>query len=521
MQQRVILVAVFAVALVFSIIMGTAIGEADYQELSVYGVIAMALIYFTVAYRWTWQLILIISYLGFNYIHGFSLESQHLAIVLLTLYSGISIFRGHQRKVTPVFRQCGGGLVVGLCIIWLIYGVVHFVLNMAFPHIVNQFSIGNALKQYFVAFMPSALLVWMLVGPVNFTLNLNWERTMLAVRFMALGLNILIMGYLFMMGFGVSDPTAVGGTDEPIGLVIPVINAIPNIFVLRSLGPGSVLVAFAFLSFSEWKKKQPKWVILGLWVMCGMGVLGSLVSGGRAAVLIAGFYVFVVCVARRRVGIIATGTALAMIGIGLANVFSDWVNHESPLFVSRPLQYVMIDKGEAMDSISSSSEYRTELYIVSIEEWMSDPRLTFIGRSVYAYQDDLMELKRMYGDKEAFIMTNLRAGNCHALLPSVLVQYGGIGAVLYYAIYLAIIRMFWKLYARARHMDPRIRVIAFVSAVGSTVGIIVATLGGGWFSVLYPLTLGILRSAIAVEEDRMKRQEALAEASETLPQPGR
>jgi len=502
--------------------MGTAIGEADYEELSIYGVIALVLIYFTFAYRWTWQLILFISYIGFNYNHGFALESQHLAIVLLLLYSGISLFKGHQTRVTPIFRECGSRLIVGLVSVWIIYGVVHFTGNMAFPHMVNEFSIGNALKQYFVAFIPPLLLLWVLVGPINFTLDTNWERTILLLRFVAIGINVLIMGYLFTQGFGVADPTAVeGGDKEQIGFYIPIINAVPNIFVLRGLGASCVLVAFSFLSFPSWTKTQPKWVVWGLWAMCGLGVLGALISGGRAAILIAGFYVFVVCIARRRVGIIALGTAVSMIGVGVANVFSEWVNHESPLFVSRPLQYVMIDKGNAMDSISHSSEYRTELYKISVEEWMNEPRVMFVGRSVYAYRDDLMQLKIMYGDKEAFLITNLRAGNCHALLPSVLVQYGGIGAILYYAIYLAMIRMFWKLYARAKYLEPRIRIIAFASAVGSTVGIIVATVGGGWFSVLSPLTLGILRSAIANHEKRMVQKKLAEQEAVTLAEPVR
>jgi hypothetical protein len=160
----------------------------------------------------------------------------------------------------------------------------------------------------------------------------------------------------------------------------------------------------------------------------------------------------------------------------------------------------MIDKGHAMESINSSSEYRATLYEDALAEWSSDPRLLLVGRSVYRYMDDLMVLKYMYGDKEAFLITNLRAGNCHALLPSALVQYGLIGAIIYYLVYVAMIGFFWRLYRRSVDMEPTIRVVAFVTAVSSTVGIIIATIGGSWFGIVPVVMLGLLRTAITNEE---------------------
>ena len=49
-------------------------------------------------------------------------------------------------------------------------------------------------------------------------------------------------------------------------------------------------------------------------------------------------------------------------------------------------------------------------------------------------------------------------------------------------------------------MDPTIQVVVFVMAVSSTVGIVIATIGGGWFAIGPVVILGLLRTAISQEE---------------------
>src|SRR5210317_1709113 len=116
MQQKLVLVGVLVVTLVLSIVIGSAVGEGDYVELSIYGVIGLTLCYFTFAYKWTWQLILFILYLGFNYIHGFSIEAGHLAIILLSLYTIVSLFKGGIARPPQLLRQSGGRFLIFLCI---------------------------------------------------------------------------------------------------------------------------------------------------------------------------------------------------------------------------------------------------------------------------------------------------------------------------------------------------------------------------------------------------------------------
>ena len=166
----------------------------------------------------------------------------------------------------------------------------------------------------------------------------------------------------------------------------------------------------------------------------GLGLLGSVVSGGRAAVLLALVYAIIVALIYRRVILIFASMCLVFLVVLFANIFSKFINNDMPIFVARPLQYVMIEKGSSMRSIENSSDYRSTLFIEALKEWKDDSRVFLFGRSVYTAMD-YTEVKKIVGDKESFLMVNINSGTCHALLPSVLIQYGIFGCLLYYLVY--------------------------------------------------------------------------------------
>jgi hypothetical protein len=233
----------------------------------------------------------------------------------------------------------------------------------------------------------------------------------------------------------------------------------------------------------------------------GLGLLGSVVSGGRAAVLLALVYAIIVALIYRRVILIFASMCLVLLVVLFANIFSKFINNDMPIFVARPLQYVMIEKGSSMRSIENSSDYRTTLFIEALKEWKDDSRVFLFGRSVYTAMD-YTEVKRIVGDKESFLMVNINSGTCHALLPSVLIQYGIFGCLLYYLVYCMMFWFFLRSFQVAKRdgYSEELKIISFVLTLSTGLGIITATIGGSWFGAFHILMVILIKSIAARDE---------------------
>jgi O-antigen ligase len=183
--------------------------------------------------------------------------------------------------------------------------------------------------------------------------------------------------------------------------------------------------------------------------------------------------------------ILAFGLILIVVGffVLVANLFSGWVNHNAPLAVARPLQWVMFTKSkEAFGSIENSSLWRRELFQRAITEWQSDPRIFWFGRATYGFGVSDFVAQRIYGGFEAMQTTSLRRGTTHNLVTDLLVTYGLVGCILYYGMILAIIGFLWKVY-RSREVPAATKSLVLVCLVSTTVFLAIASVGGGYYSV--------------------------------------
>jgi O-antigen ligase len=161
----------------------------------------------------------------------------------------------------------------------------------------------------------------------------------------------------------------------------------------------------------------------------------------------------------------------------------------------------MIEKGTAMDSIKNSSDYRSTLFSEALKEWKDEPRVLLFGRSVYTPLD-YTELKRVVGDKESFLMVNINSGTCHALIPSVLIQYGIFGGILYYLVYCGMFWYFFRSYqvAKREGYSEELQIISFVVALSTGLGIITDSIGGSWFGAFHILMVILIKSLAARDE---------------------
>ena len=509
----------FAALLVFisigALFFGSVIGQSRFVDLSIYGLVALLFLYLSFLYKFTWQIVLFLVWSGVNLNFGFRLSSQQYAAAILLIYGIIIFLLGRNPYPNPAFLKRVNGKGLFICSgVLLFYGALSFALNKTLPFDGGSYTTINMLKAYASTFAPVVVLFLAIRMPYTFRVGKNAISTIIWILAIGLVLNFANTIHLFRQGYGGFSIL----TDESgdVGMFyIPLINATLGVFTMRVLAPTAVIFAFAFLCQPGWFKAQTLLLKALVVSVLGLGLLGSVVSGGRAAVLLSLVYAVIIAFLYRRIILIFASMCLVFLVVLFANIFSKFINNDMPIFVARPLQYVMIEKGSSMKSIENSSDYRSSLFYEALKEWRDDSRVFLFGRSVYTPLD-YTEVKKIVGDKESFLMVNINSGTCHALLPSVLIQYGIFGGVLYYLVYCMMFWFFLRSFQIAKRdgYSEELRIISFVLALSTGLGIITATIGGSWFGAFHILMVILIKSIAARDEMEYKAsQEAEEKAS--------
>ena len=499
----------FAALLVFisigALFFGSVIGQSRFVDLSIYGLVALLFLYLSFLYKFTWQIVLFLVWSGVNLNFGFRLSSQQYAAAILLIYGIIIFLLGRNPYPNPAFLKRVNGRGLFICSgVLLFYGALSFALNKTLPFDGGSYTTINMLKAYASTFAPVVVLFLAIRMPYTFRVGKNAISTIIWILAIGLVLNFANTIHLFRQGYGGFSIL----TDESgdVGMFyIPLINATLGVFTMRVLAPTAVIFAFAFLCQPGWFKAQTLLLKALVVSVLGLGLLGSVVSGGRAAVLLSLVYAVIIAFLYRRIILIFASMCLVFLVVLFANIFSKFINNDMPIFVARPLQYVMIEKGSSMKSIENSSDYRSSLFYEALKEWRDDSRVFLFGRSVYTPLD-YTEVKKIVGDKESFLMVNINSGTCHALLPSVLIQYGIFGGVLYYLVYCMMFWYFLRSYQIAKRdgYSEELRIISFVLALSTGLGIITATIGGSWFGAFHILMVILIKSIAARDEMEYK-----------------
>jgi hypothetical protein len=524
MNNKITFVALLVFISIGALFFGSVIGQSRFVDLSLYGLVALFFLYLSFLYKFTWQIVLFLVWSGVNLNYGFRLSSQQYAAAILLVYGIIIFLLRRNPYPNPAFlnRVNGKSLFIWSGVL-LFYGALSFALNKTLPFDGGSYTTINMLKAYSSTFAPVLVLFLALRMPYTFRVGKNAISTIIWILAIGLALNFANTIHLFRQGYGGMSIL----TDESgdVGMFyIPLINATLGIFTMRVLAPTAVIFTFAFLCQPGWFKQQKRFLKLLAPSVLVLGLLGSVASGGRAAVLLAMMYVLIISVLHRRIILIVAAMCLVFLVIVFANLFSKFINNDMPMFVARPLQYVMLEKGSSMDSIINSSDYRSTLYSEALKEWSDDSRVLLFGRSVYTPLD-YTALKGIVGDKESFIMVNLNSGTCHALLPSVLLQYGIFGGSLYYLVYFMIFWFFWQSYRIAKRdgYSEELRIISFVLAISTGLGILTATLGGSFFGAFHIVMILLIKSMAARDEQAYyaaQKEEERATTPQVRPRPG-
>ncbi|MDG2123492.1 MAG: O-antigen ligase family protein [Verrucomicrobiales bacterium] len=476
-------VIIVVIGAVLALTMGLQVGTQDYRTLLIWFAIGGVGLYLLRGYHYSWQLILLVSFLGFSMRPlGFEISSSHISFLFGIGLAVVTLFRptmGGGR----VLLGSGITLIQVICFVWIAYGGLHFLFNHFSPVYPGQWALRNAITRYFIAFSGPCLLLWFTLFPKGIDLGKNWLKVVFYCMAFALGVNVLVR-LVLMFGFGLEMSGDRGQFYAQEGLIyIPMINLIPGVEVLRGLGPLSAGLSYALLTHARWMRKQTIFTRLAVYATFGLGLFGSAFSGGRAALLLAILFIMILSVLRRKFFHISLGIGLAVGLFIFANLSSHWVKYNAPFALSRSLQHLLIDRGgAASSSIDSSTSWRSELFERGIKEWSEDTRIFWTGRATMVFDVGDSNIQKTMGGFEAGIESALRRGATHNMITDVLIQYGLIGIILYLALILAIIRFLVKVRGKVRG-DLDLEVFCNFGLIYYVGMLVYKSVGGSFYSV--------------------------------------
>ena len=492
MNNKIGTISLLVVAFIFALILGSNVAAGDYETLSTYAIIGI-LVYFVVnGWKNVWWFTSLLAFSGVAFTHGFVFRGYHLFGLMVCFASMMAILTGGMSYKPSLIKWTNrhGFLIIPVC--FLIYGVLHFFYNMAFPYSPAEYSVKTTSKAYFSTFISIACAVWLLIGPYGFRLKKNWMNKFLMILFIGLAANIVARGFMFGQGFQSTGPGKVDA--EEYFFYVPVINMQAGVFTLRWLTPLAIGLAFSLLTLPGWYQRQSRLIKWLTFAIIFLSPVGAVLSGGRASILFCFAVVTVIALMRRKTTVVFSGFTGILLLIGLINLFSNVINENAPLNIARSVQFVMIEKGDAYGSISGSQDVRNLGIEAGLEAWKESPRTLLSGRSVLFVSPEEISYMRNTVGEAGFADLAARTGATHNLVSDLLLQYGLIGLVLYYGAFLSLI-----LYVRSVSKKLPSEMLAskaicdFMKAYLPLL-LIYDSLGGGWVPVYVPLLLGIVRA---------------------------
>ncbi len=504
MNSRIIPIIILVLVLVVAIYIGSLIGTEDYGSISMYFLLLCVIWFVVTGWKMTWQIVAIFSFSGIAMYQGFNIQGNHLFALMVVFGSFIGLYRRQNMTIPMVFRLAKLQQMKFFVCILLVYGAIHAVYNYMYPINELEYSVNNAMKAYFAVFASFVLMLWLASGPFAFVLGKTWIRSLCLIIGLSLIVNVIYMGSMIMLGYGEEHEYASHFENDIFSKFnIPILNIYLSPFNLRILSWQAIFMSLLFL-LNRNLYKSLSILSRGILLICiPLSIFGAVLSAGRVALILCILFAFIALLKNGRMNLILSGMVFGLIFVIAINLFSSVIN-KAPTLVSRPFQLMMIDKGRAYQSITGSSETRDKAAEAGLIEWNSNDRIFWFGRSVYKHlgEDYYKILKNRVGEYEAFSEYSVRSATVHNLYGDLLIQYGLVGAIFYTLALLSCMAYCINLYRYCRKFDmpPVACELSFFCAASIPVMFVIQIKGGGYYDVLYPLLIGIIRVIVSREE---------------------
>lgn len=512
MKTQLISVIVLIMGLVLAVILGSLTANQDYESISGYFIVAVVIYFVVRGWRNVWWFTTLLIFTGVVFSHGFIFEAYHLFGLMICLATILSLAARERAPRLETLKRANTKLVALPLWLLLLYAGAHFAVYYVFPYDASRYNLKTSLKAYVEGFGSMFCLAWLLTSSYTFRIKSGWVYTFIGIIIFGVAANALVRGYMFATGFQAADGLTQGDSLDYF-LYVPVINMQAGVYTLREICPIATAILAMIATTPGWWRGQGT-AVKSLMIIGALSIIfGSLFSGGRAVILFCLAIVVLVLLYRKMVGLFLIGGVSALVLVALINIFSTQINESAPLYVSRSLQFLMLEKGDAGETISDSQYAREAAFSGALDEWRADDRTLFFGRSVFSitYQDADF-LKKSFG-VDGFVMAALISGRSHNLLSDLLLQYGIVGATLYLLAYLSVIWYFYRL-VKVIPKDAEItRSVAGAMLIYLPLVMIYQLLGGQFMPIVAALCVGLIRADLIHRKARLDQSVSVGEPS--------
>jgi hypothetical protein len=261
------------------------------------------------------------------------------------------------------------------------YAASHFIYNMINPYDELAFGWKGAAKAYTQTFGAFLMIVFLARARLLFPINAKYSIILLWLFLLVLAVSVtigiaraIIVGPETEMGLSLEEKSSMMKL-----FLIPGINAYDSVYTLRQLGPAAVLIGSAFFF------GQPPHVgrFLPLAIIF-LGMLGCLVSAGRASLVFAAIFMVTAMLHARRGPLAFAMGGLFAVLLCILLILPATMLKETPWHFQRSVGWFRPDlRTQATEGIEGSSDMRWRHFTFAWEHYISgDARLILFGRSV-------------------------------------------------------------------------------------------------------------------------------------------
>jgi hypothetical protein len=470
---------VIFVSLIVSLYIGAKLAEGSYFNLGIcFALVVVAFYALVINKYWIFISLAIASFGVRIQPMGPALDAEHLVILL----AGGFILSNFWKKTTPAPSEKIVSKAFVLFdrtfLLFTLYLLVHAYVTYYYPSPEIVVALGNLAKQYFSFWSPFAI-IWTTTHFIRFIPAIKKPHTWIGLIFLfGITFNIILRAYSsFFLGAGERD-LVTGEMISASVLYIPVLNLTDNVFALRGLSPLVALFGIAMLTSGN--KSVNKGTQKLLWfLLLILGIVGSLLSMGRATIAITAFLVIVCLLVRKKIAAVAViflFFVFLIVGVRVAyETDRDYV----PYGLQRSLAMIPgMDMPEAKSDIDNSSEWRWLLATRAFDEWKSNGRKFLIGRGVHAFTErDMMVIKLQgyFGSMDV----SLRRGATHNIVTDLLITVGLLGTIFYVFVFIGFIVSIVKILKLAKQSKNITHDALFACLLFSVSLIPFYILGGG------------------------------------------
>lgn len=477
-----------AIGLLGALFIGNWLPEANPSEAVFYSSILLLIFYTLQLSILTLIFALIVVIFDFRIAPGFYMAPGEICGGLFLILFIISFWK---KNWIPVAKEKSfSSVYIGLCIIVTTFIIIHAFYNYNNTYLNYVFSISNAGKTYFNMLFPFLLLAWFVRKAPNLSVGLNPIILTNRILFFGLLLNIIIriIGIFILGTYDNDSSNALESTSRTV-INIPIINMTENVFALRMLSPFSSIYSSLLITSNKSESLGTKKFIP--WMILGLSILGASISMGRVTVLFTIFLSLGIFIWRKRINVILISiTLFVFVYISLMFVIASSPN-KVPMSILRSVAFIPgLATNEALDSVSSSSDWRHRLYLMALEQWQSDNRVFWFGRSTSACTaSDMAEYSNPALKEFVVIDLALKRGATHNLITDLLVNVGLVGFILYISLWISAIIMQLRFISFTKNTPAKI--FFLTSLIFSIFFLSYALFGGGWYPLISTIFSGI------------------------------